>query len=756
MEAFLALTRNIGPNGDQTTVLYDSYARPSSTTSPTGAVTTYAYTMSPPTVTATTNGRWTKKTLDGFGRIIREEAGNGSTIVSVVETEYDSCACSPIGKLKRVSMPHAPNAAVYWTTYNYDGLGRTVSVTSPDGASTKRYEYAGNTVKFIDEAGRWKKYTMDAFGNIVQVEEPKPAADTVHAGNYFTYYSYDVLNHLIQVRMPRRDVTQTRSFYYGNPPGAHLLSATNPENGTVTYSYDANHRLSSRIDAKNQKTAYSYDGYGRLTQIRHYPASSGAEDVCQQVNIGYDTNAIDSTYSQNALGRMTTRTYKGVNCNTAPYTFTEMYSYSVAGQVTKKRLRIARQVVQAYPYPTVTVSADLNSAYTYDIEGRMRSITYPTASPDMWEHTGGATYSYEYDAMGRLWKMSSGSFLTEATYGPAGELLTLSRTSTAPYLQSESRAYNSRLQLTRVGTHQYEYSPTQNNGRIVSETDSSTGEQIVYAYDELNRLITAVTADNLNVTQWGQRFTYDGFGNLTDKDVMKGSAPVWHGLVDPATNRVNINMDANGNQLRAFSGEWFSYDAENRLKSVTAYGVASAYGYDPDNRRIYRSFAGGRQEITFWSPAGQMIGVYELKVDEKGNQPYYGPSMTLVWKSEWYYFGSRRLNGAQDRLASWGKYYPYGEERGTATANDGHKFATYFRDADTGLDYAVNRYYDAARGRFLTPDPYRASGGPADPGSWNRYAYVQGDPINAYDPQGLMWVLIRAGADGLTAPGSAR
>ena len=31
----------------------------------------------------------------------------------------------------------------------------------------------------------------------------------------------------------------------------------------------------------------------------------------------------------------------------------------------------------------------------------------------------------------------------------------------------------------------------------------------------------AVTSDNPNITQWGQSFTYDGFGNLTQKNVIK-------------------------------------------------------------------------------------------------------------------------------------------------------------------------------------------------------------------------------------------
>ena len=51
----------------------------------------------------------------------------------------------------------------------------------------------------------------------------------------------------------------------------------------------------------------------------------------------------------------------------------------------------------------------------------------------------------------------------------------------------------------------------------------------------------------------------------------------------------------------------------------------------------------------------------------------------------------------------------------------------------------IKRYYSNAYGRFMTPDPYQASGGPSDPQSWNRYAYTGGDPVNRMDPSGTMW-----------------
>lgn len=58
----------------------------------------------------------------------------------------------------------------------------------------------------------------------------------------------------------------------------------------------------------------------------------------------------------------------------------------------------------------------------------------------------------------------------------------------------------------------------------------------------------------------------------------------------------------------------------------------------------------------------------------------------------------------------------------------------YAGTASSALD---NRYYSNAYGRFMTPDPYPKSGKSQSPQSWNRYAYVNGDPANGADPTGL-------------------
>jgi hypothetical protein len=57
----------------------------------------------------------------------------------------------------------------------------------------------------------------------------------------------------------------------------------------------------------------------------------------------------------------------------------------------------------------------------------------------------------------------------------------------------------------------------------------------------------------------------------------------------------------------------------------------------------------------------------------------------------------------------------------------------------------------------MTADPYQAAANgannPADPGSWNRYAYVENDPMNFSDPQGLFLYLDSDGGSGGTDEG---
>ena len=63
----------------------------------------------------------------------------------------------------------------------------------------------------------------------------------------------------------------------------------------------------------------------------------------------------------------------------------------------------------------------------------------------------------------------------------------------------------------------------------------------------------------------------------------------------------------------------------------------------------------------------------------------------------------------------------------TETRYTGREF-----DPETGLNYQRARYYDFAAGRFISEDPIGFTGG------INFYPYVRNNPINFFDPEGLL------------------
>ena len=242
------------PSGTAAYTDYDSYGRVDYTLAPSqvagqaaGAQTNYTYSYSGPwTTTATTQGttasHWTKTILDGLGRTVSTQTGTGSATLSTVDIPYGPCACSPLGKMSQQSQPYAPGDPVAYTAYSYDALGRTLTVTLPDGASQTQYTYQANVTTVSDPAGNWKQYYYDAFGNLVTVIEPDPTAQTVPgpptspvssypvtsvpASYLLTSYTYDQLNHLTQVSMPRSTGTQTARSSTTPPRSASPPSPT--------------------------------------------------------------------------------------------------------------------------------------------------------------------------------------------------------------------------------------------------------------------------------------------------------------------------------------------------------------------------------------------------------------------------------------------------------------------------------------------------------------------------------------------------
>jgi RHS repeat-associated protein len=62
------------------------------------------------------------------------------------------------------------------------------------------------------------------------------------------------------------------------------------------------------------------------------------------------------------------------------------------------------------------------------------------------------------------------------------------------------------------------------------------------------------------------------------------------------------------------------------------------------------------------------------------------------------------------------------------------------RDTETSRFYDHARQHDFGLGRFLSPDT--VGGHPANPQSWNRYAYTLGNPMKHVDPDGKLTIVV--------------
>ncbi len=703
------------PSGqpDYTTFTYDPLNRPVTTTQGDGGQNTLAYNEAslPITITSTTKIDPTRNLVstsvyDGLGRLKQTQLNSNPGCVVYTNITYDA-----LGRKASVSNPYCSTAdpTYGFPTYEYDALDRVRRVIHQGGSVTTT-DYSGNTTTITDPAGKKRKSEADALDRLTRASEPDANGSFV----YETVYGYDTLDNLISVV---QSGSRQRSFTYNSL--SQLLNATNPESGMVNYSYDNDGNLITKSDARGITTTYAYDALHRLIQ-RSY------SDSTPTAAFTYDV-AVDGLSIDNPKGRLV---------KAAPSTARTVNSYDPMGRV--------KTQWQCTALNCGTAWWALN--YSYNFLGGMTSYT----------NGAGVTFTHTFDAAARVTQLSSslvdaqhpGTLASGITYNPAGAMTLMSYGNGL----IETRAYNNRLQATEMRS----YNPstgadtlklnygfnlgTANNGNVT--TWSATGAQAfnrTYTYDELNRI---KTMSGTGGSCTGLTWNYDIWGNRKDQTTTAGACTESH-LAINNLNRiadVGYQYDAAGNLTAEPGGRTYQYDAENRLISVNGGAVAS-YVYDAHGRRV-RKIAGGTTTEYIYDLAGNVVAEKQGTVWTKG-YVYLGGRMLLQHSDGTTYFAHKDHLGSTRVLSKVDKtvyqpydYMPFGEEYSGGTGTT-HKFTGKERDAESGLDYFGARFHASNFGRFVSPDPNNAGAREEDPQSWNGYAYVGNNPLNAIDPDGL-------------------
>jgi RHS repeat-associated protein len=412
--------------------------------------------------------------------------------------------------------------------------------------------------------------------------------------------------------------------------------------------------------------------------------------------------------------------------------------------------------------------------YTYNLDGSVATLTYPNTGKVITYLPGGAGRTLTaQDIAGSI------NYVQNAHYAPFGGLTSM--TNGAQPITT-TNTYNSRLQPVTLSAAtsaatilslSYDFhAGAGDNGnvfQIVNNRDNNRTQN--FTYDALNR----IQQGNSTGANWGEAFTIDAWGNLTNRSAVTGKTN-FEGLSVTAlvSNRLSgFGYDAAGNMTSNGSAT-YTYDAENRL--LTTAGVT--YAYDGGGKRVKKSSG-----TLYWTGMGS---------DNLSES-----DLTGVIQKEYIFFNSKRVARRDvpgtpsvkyyfsDHLGSASivtdtigtmiacptnsslitgedesDYYPYGGEMQLCNrVSQDYKFTGKQRDGESGLDNFGARYDASSLGRFMTPDwsagadpiPFVV---PGQPQSLNLYSYVMNDPILVADADGHFCMDSFGICDSNSGPGS--
>lgn len=463
------LTSSTDPAGGVVQMGYDSNNRLTSHTDANGGVTRFNYDQVGSGVTvrdarSASPSDNTYATTFGYDAI-RHRTAETDPLGHTTAYSYDKAE-----NLTKVANPSSSNVA-----YSYDGAGKptTKAISDSGAAYTYGYDPAGKLASVTDQAGRVSHYTYDAANRLTSASDPwgyqqsltrdpsglvtqatgsdnKSVAyaygtdgrlqSTTDTSGKATTYAYDDAGRPFQI--VHGDGVPTTSNYDQVGRVTTLDDPAHPGGYVFFYGWDSRGNLTSRATGDGTQS-FGYDNQERLTNWTNEGGTStsyGYDAVGNMVQKGGQTWTVD------AGGRITS----------------PGYTYDADGNMTADGTNTYRFDAQHHLLHVAKVSDGSTVAdYTYDQRGLRLSKVTPTS-----------TTHYNWDDQGHLVRETdgSGNVLDRYTWGADGELLAIEQGGAMYYPHADLRG--DIVSVTNANANvvaTYSYGPW---GELMSQTGS--------------------------------------------------------------------------------------------------------------------------------------------------------------------------------------------------------------------------------------------------------------------------------------------
>jgi RHS repeat-associated protein len=750
---------------DATTDTYDANGDKTTETTPAPAgqsgyeTTTYTYdpdgnlteTSAPSSSDASgAPGNITADTYDSDGQLSSETTGYGTSTATTTVYCYDANGdkTAVIPGDGDVSPATCGSSSPYETTYAYDSAGELASQTTPatlmdpsGGTTTYTYDPAGNKLTSTDPAGVITSYAYDPAG--AQTSVSYSEGSTATAGG--------TAGPLVSGVVP-----SSRSLclddYHSLTSAGNVIDISTC-NGTGAQKWTPNPNgtlevLGNCLDASGNGTAA-----GTLAVLEPC-SSSTAGEIWHAGAHGSWVNPNSGMCLDDPSSTTTSGTQLQIwwcNGTGAQDWASIQYSYDAGSNKTYMSDATGTSSYAYDPFGELTSAANGSgqaSSYSYDANGDTTSITYPLPASATWASTSTVNYAYDHAGL-----------LTGIT-GFNGNTITISDTADG---SPDSVGLGSTGDTITTS-----YDPAGTPSAITLKNSSSTLQSFTYSDSPAGTILSET--DTPTSTQSPADYAYDAQGRVTSDTPGTASAK-------------NYSFDASGNLTTLPTGAVGTYDDAGELTSSVLSGTTTGYTYNADGEQLTSAQGTATESAATWSSAGQLAtydnsaaNMTAATYDGNGLRasttitPTGGSAVTqgYVWKAQpqtpqllmdganAYVYATGTAPAEQISLATGTITYLVadllGSVRGTVspagaltattaydawgnpatagglTAATPFGYAGYYTDG-TGLDYLINRYYNAVTGQFLSVDPLVSK-------TLQSYAYALGDPVLRTDPTG--------------------